>query len=222
MRKLYALWIVVPLLFGCDIPVAQDDASDKPTAKADAPKPVSRTPEPKVQSEFASVDEALAAMAAAIDSGNTKQKNAAYIWLSKSNAAAVSKVAAALGDSSGSVEYRRLACGVLARLGPSGTDAVIAATQSDEPRLKLKAIESLATVDPPTTPIVDCLIALVDDDDEKARRAAIRALGNIGPPAKRAGDRLLALRNSTAENETIRGEADRALKLVSPRATFQD
>jgi HEAT repeat protein len=76
-------------------------------------------------------------------------------------------------------------------------------------------------VRPSQTPIVDRLIELIDDSQHQVRVTAIRSLGFIGPAAKRSSDKLIAVRDQETD-ETLRGEAARALELVRPIRTFED
>jgi hypothetical protein len=214
----------ISLLFsGCDFPAAQETYDDPAAAQvADAPPPVEAPPKPPVTASFASVDEGLKTLVQATDARQKDQQHAAYSWLTKQGEAAVPAVTAVMNDPSVSIEGRRMACHVLASLGPEATPALLAASSSEEVPLKLKAIESLGAVRPSQTEIVDRLIELVDDPSQQVQATAIRGLGFIGPAAKRSADKLQALRNNIEVNETIRGEADRALKLVRPIRTFGD
>jgi HEAT repeat protein len=206
-------------LFGCDFPQGQETYDEPlPAVEVEAPP---APPKPPVTTQFTSVDEGLKALVVAIDARQKEQQQAAYGWLGKQGEAAVPAVIALMNDGSASMEARRAACHVLGQLGPAGVPALLEASSSEEVPLKLKAIESLGSVRPSQTPIVDRLIELIDDSQQQVRVTAIRSLGFIGPPAKRSGDRLIAIRDGET-NETLRSEAARALELVRPIRTFED
>lgn len=226
MNKSFALLLLaVGGVVGCEAPVAEHQHGDGPPVSSAAP-PVDAQrvsdPAPKVQQQFASVDEALGVLIKATDEDDRDRQLASYNWLAGQGEGAVPAVVAAMNDEAISIESRRLACRVLGQLGPAAEPALLEASASDELPLQLKAIESLAAVEPPSRQIVDRLISLMENENEQVRRTAIRSLGNIGTPARAAADKLQALRNSVEANETIRGEADRALKRVRPIRTFND
>ena len=224
MRKIACVALAALALTGCEIEVPNADYQD-PEAVTFEPRPVSGGPKdrvPPTQKEFDSVEDALAAMATATDNDQRAQQLAAYNWLCTQGEPAVPAVATAMNDSSCSMDSRRMACRVLGQLGPAAKEDLMAASRSDEMLLRLKAIETMAAVEPPQQMIIRRLIRLVDDPNEQVQRAAIRSLGSIGTAAKASADKLLAMRDDGDVNETMRGEAARALKLVRPIRTFED
>ncbi|MCA9269228.1 MAG: HEAT repeat domain-containing protein [Planctomycetales bacterium] len=171
---------------------------------------------------FSSVAAAIDALTTATDAHDRTAQMAAYTWLCSQGEPALAQVVAATNDGSRSLEARRMTCRVLPQLGPASAAPLIEISKGSDGSLALKAIESMAAVKRPPPALVQHLLKLVDSDNEQVRRSAIRSLGGLGTAAKAAADKLQALRNSVDENETIRGEADRSLKLVRPIRTFND
>jgi HEAT repeat protein len=209
---------------GCSIEIPEEPAYSGTEISFD---PVASPPsgadanQPPVQAEFASIEEGLAVLVSSSAASDKKQQAAAYAWLSKQGSTAVGPVAAAMNDAELPMEVRRLACGVLGQLGPGASEHLLAASQSEEMALKLRAIETLPAIDPPQQAAIDRLIVLLDDPSEQVMHTAIRALGRIGPPAKAAADKLNALRKNHA-SVTTQQEAGKSLKLVRPIRTFDD
>lgn len=214
---------VIVLLAGCtiEVPVEPESSGNGIEFEPVVSQP-STSDAPPVKEEFSSVEEGLRALIESSTDGNKKQKMAAYVWLSKQGPSAVDAVTVKMNDTSLPMEARRLACGVLGQLGPSATDALIAASKSDEQALKLRAIETLPAIDPPAPAAIKRLITLLDDPNDQIRHTAIRGLGRIGPPAKEAADKLNAMRDNIELSETTRHEAAKSLKEVRPIRTFED
>lgn len=220
MHRLFALGLLTLLLAGCE-PAAEETESVADSGVS------SETPAPTVEpsapaANFASVDDALAALTKATDARDSNAQKAAYNWLAQQDGAAVPAVVAAMNNASASIEARRMACRVLSQLGPTAAAPLVATSRSAEPQLKLKAIEAMPSIEPQQKIVVDRLIELLDDSSDPIRRAAIRSLGQIGPAAVRAGDKLIALQNNVELDEMTRDEAAMAIKRVNPRKTFND
>ncbi|HTN76966.1 MAG TPA: HEAT repeat domain-containing protein, partial [Pirellulaceae bacterium] len=85
-------------------------------------------------------------------------------------------------------------------------------------RVRIVSLEALGRLKPPDKEIIaTCMTLAKADADPEIQRFAVSALGKIGPQAKEAVPLLMELRNSKTHNETVRGEAHKALKLVDER-----
>ena len=209
------------LLAGCDDTSASRPASTPsatPTS-ASPPAPIpAPQPEPKVS--FASLDAGVAAFQEACEARDGEQITATMRWLADQGPAAVAPMGRLAGDPAADAGTRVAATRVLALIGAAATDELLAASQSSEPLVRAKAAESLGSIRPATTPILDRLLVLLDDDDHQVRSATIRSLQRIGPQAKRAAPQLQAILNSDAP-EQLRQEAHAALKKIAPRVGFR-
>lgn len=218
---------LVGMLAGCGSPPAKSNPPKRaPGAKA-KPKasppvesvtvtqPVEAEPTPR----YGNVDEALSAFRSAVESSDRDAILRSEAWLVKQKEQAVAPLSHLLEGTDSSLEIRMAACRALGKTGPTATTTLLATLDSTEfpESLKLKAVESLSVVRPSSRQIVDRLVAIADGDDERMRQVAIQGLGRIGPPAKSSAELLVRLLNNTAESETIRGEAKKALKEVDPR-----
>ena len=222
MKSAYGAIFATLLVAGCSIEIPEDPQPANPGVAFEPT--ATRPPEASggaVQQQFSSVEEALSVLVKSSDTEDKQQQKAAYLWLARQGAAAVEPVVTTMNDESVSMVARRHACGVLGHLGPTATEALLDASRSDETALKLKAIESMPAIKPPSKPIVDRLIVLLDDPSDQVKNTAIRSLGQIGPPAKAAAEKLNALRGNSP-SETTRLAAGDALKLVRPIRTFDD
>ncbi len=216
--------MMLVLLPACSSPAGT--ASQK-TAKATTKKkaPVAQfkppPPEPKVeQNAFAGVDEALAAVPVLVNSSRD-DKGMELIkvekWLAMQGDAIVPELTQKLQDSEGDLTIRVTVCRVLMKLGKAGVPPLLEATAAEPKQVRVKAIECLGRIKPPTPEIVDKVISLIDDADYDQRKAALGALASLGKPAAKAKDRLQEILNDTNEDETIRSLAKKALKDVDPR-----
>ena len=228
MRQLLLLMICASaclLIAGCgEMPVA----AQKPTAKKTPTTPQMLPPPPVVPADaYPSVAAALAEAEAAATSGQAEdqpKRVRVEQWLNMQGAKIEPELSAVVRDASAGLESRITACRVLARMGAAATPALMAATGSETKSVRLKAIESLGRIKPPTKEIVEKLIALLDEQDFETRKAALSGLGAIGPPAKAAApaivEKLTGLLNNLEEEDTIRTAAHAALKKIDPRTKF--
>jgi HEAT repeat protein len=220
MKRVAGLGILSLLLIGCEPMEVETESGELADASTSTAQAVVGPRAPAV--DFASVDEALAALAEATDTKQSDRQKDIYNWLARQDAAAVPAVVGAMNNPSLSIETRRMACRALSQLGATAAAPLVEASQSDEPQLKLKAIEVMPAIEPQQKIVVDRLIELLDDSNDQVRRAAVRALGQIGPAAQRSADKLIALQNNTNMDEMTRDEAAMAIKRVQPRRTFID
>jgi hypothetical protein len=208
---------------GCGVSEARLDS----TERGDAPESAKPQPTAKSKSaarvEFASVDAAFAEVERlASDASAGPQRMQVERWFHDQGERIAPELAAKLADPEADAASRIAACRVLARLGPTARPALLAASEGPPGPVRIKAIESLARLEPADAETVAKLIALIDDDDRDVRRVAIAGLKHVGPPAKEASPRLQAILSDANEEETIRAAAKEALKSVAPRRTLVD
>ena len=190
-------------------------------AEATAP-PIARSTS-AARLEFASVDAAFAEVERLASDASAGQKRMQVErWFHDQGERIAPELAAKLADAEAGAASRMAACRVLARLGPTARPALFTASEGPPGPVRIKAIESLARLEPADAETVARLIALVDDDDREVRRVAIAGLKHVGPPAKEASARLQAILSDANEEETIRAAAQEALKSVAPRRTLVD
>lgn len=211
---------------GCgDAPAAAEKTQNtKPSQPQKLPPP------PKVPADaYANVAAAMAEVEAATRSNQAEDQQKLVrveLWLAMQGAKIEPELAALVKDSAAGEPSRVTACRILARLGPVATPTLMAATGSESQRVRLKAIESLGKIEPPTKEVVEKLIALLDETDFETRKAALAGLSAIGPAAKAAVpsivEKLTGILNSTADNDTIRTSAHSALKKIDPRKKLQN
>jgi HEAT repeat protein len=189
--------------------------------KAATAKPVvdDRPKLPQVtQAEYASLDAAWADVETlSSDPAGGQKLLRIERWLRMQGEKIAPQLVAKIEDPSAGLATRLTACRVLARLGPVATPTLLEATSGEPKQLRLKAIESLGRIEPPSKEIVTKLLALVDDEDFETRKAALAGLREVGPPARQAADKLQSLLNNPQEDDTIRSLAKAALKTVDPR-----
>ena len=176
--------------------------------------------------EFPSVEEALAELDRVQELSNAEERNRGEIrvqnWLAMQPEKAAPLIIARAIDPQQDIARRITACRILGKLGPSGTDTLIAlAAKADSSQLRRKAIETLGLLKPAEMKSISALITLLDDSDTQVQWQAIDALIKIGEPAKGAASKLNELRQNHAD-ESIRVSAGEALKKVDPRKTFVD
>jgi HEAT repeat protein len=224
MRALSGTWLalIVGTFVGAgcgEVPAAAAKKSGKQQAARATLMVDDRPKLPQVtQAEYASLDAAWADVEK-LSSDPTGGQKLLRIerWLGLQGDKIAPELAAKINDPSAGLATRLTACRVLARLGPVATPTLLGAIGGEPKQLRLKAIESLGRVEPPSDEIVKRLLALVDDQDFATRKAALGGLKDVGVPAKQAVDKLQTILNDPQEDETIRSLAKAALKAVDPR-----
>ena len=97
---------------------------------------------------------------------------------------------------------------------------------SETKQVRVKAIESLGRIQPPTKETIEKLVALLDEPDQDCRRAALMALSHVGPEAKSAApdlvDKLTGMLNDLKQDDTLRTAAHAALKKIDPRTKLAE
>jgi HEAT repeat protein len=175
---------------------------------------------PKVADDaFATVEEAVEAMCRAAEERDSDARLRASGWLSTRGEAAVAALRAVLDDEQAGTASKIAACRALGRLGPPAVETLLAHLDSDDPLVRLNALDQLPHIRPPSRQILDSLIAALDHSDPRMRQKAIRGLGLMGPTAKDAAPHLQQILNAK-EDETLRADAKDALKKVQPRRTL--
>jgi len=228
--------LALAMVGGCgDIPVepaanaepSSAGKSEKHQTNADTsdqgPKESPENPSaPPVQHTFATCEAAVKVLAKAVDSKHREQIVAVTTWLAAKGQDAVGPVGAAVRDRSHSLPVRMTACQVLSKIGHPATPALVQALQSDAKMVQLKAAEGLGEITPPKKETIDILLAVAKDEsaDDQVRRTAVKSIGQFGPAAKHTSEFLNRLVNSNA-SDSLRAEADRALRAVEPRRTME-
>jgi HEAT repeat protein len=223
------LAVLATLLVGCgDVPVAaRQPAKKRPSATTATQLPASL---PVTQETFASVDAAMAEVEkiASTDGENDSQKlRQIETWLNMQGAAIAPDLAARINDPAAGLATRLTACRVLARQGPVATPALLQAIEQDEqPQLRIKAIESLGRVKPPSAQAVQKLVSLLEHEDYDVCKAALTGLKSIGPAVKEHEPEivatLMAKLNDVNEDETVRSLTKQALMKIDPRRGLQN
>jgi hypothetical protein len=212
------------------MPVAADSASKSEPTVAAQSQPQKLPPPPVVpDSAYASVAQAMAEVEVATHSGRAEdQQKLVRVeqWLGMQGAKIEPELAAVIKDPAAGLASRVTACRVLARLGPRATPTLLEAAATGTKQVRVKAIESLGRIKPPSEEISLKLVALLDDPDVGARRAALLALSHIGPPAKTAApslvQKLTGILNDPKADDTLRTAAHSALKKIEPRTTLAE
>jgi len=234
MKRFVAFFLIFAFA-GCgEIPSGDGSGSAKSPAEAGSKKGSSenktdessekKQPEqkPPLRTAFADVDDALNTLAAALAQQYTGQDQVreASEWLVGQGAPAVAPLEKVMNDDGADLALRVCACRILGDIGPPAESVLLSALSSNTKMVRMKSVEKLGQIEPAGKQTIATLIELLDDQDDTIRRLAIHALGDIGQPAKEAAPRLQAIRNSVSDNESVRAEADRAIKLVEPRRTL--
>jgi hypothetical protein len=214
-------WLLLAL--GCSEPPAAADSAPEPPPAPSGPQML--PPPPVVPADaFANVAAAMAEVETATYSSNPEdQKRLVRVerWLTGRGASIEPELSALVKDAGAPVASRVPAGRALARLGPAGMPTLLEATASDTKQVRVKAIESLGRIDPPSKEIVIKLVGLLDEKDPGSRRAALLGLSHIGPRAKTAApelvDKLTGILNNLEEEDTLRTAAHSALKKIDPR-----
>jgi HEAT repeat protein len=208
---------------GCGASEARLDSTERGDPIDSAQPPPTARSKSAERIEFASVDAAFAEVERlASDPSAGRQRMQVERWFQDQGVRIAPELAAKLADGEANAASRMAACRVLARLGPTARPALLAASEGPPGPVRIKAIESLARLEPADAETVAKLIAFIDDDDRDVRRAALAGLKHVGPPAKEASTRLQAILSDANEEETIRAAAKEALKSVAPRRTLVD
>ncbi len=227
MNKL--LFVLAAAACACLAGCGEMPAAAEKTPVKQRPAQPQMLPLPVVPADaYPSVAAALAEAEAAAMSGKAEdQPKRVQVerWLGMQGAKIEPELSAVVRDAGAGLESRLTACRVLARMGVAATPTLMMeATSSETKQVRLKAIESLGRIKPPTKEIVEKLLALLDEQDFETRKAALAGLGAIGPPAKAAVpslvEKLTALLNNLQEDDTIRTAAHAALKKIDPRTKF--
>jgi len=205
---------------GCGAtPTAKKPAKKKITAKPVSTQPI--VDFPKVdQNAYASVDDAFSRVPPLVKSTDPnvgQELLKVETWLQQQGPTIAPQLTGKIKDANEDLAIRLTACRVISKLGAIATPTLLDALALEPRQLRLKATECLGRVKPADGKSIKKLIALIDDKDFDQRKIAIAALAQIGPPAKEAVPKLLSILNDTNEDETIRGNAKHALKLVDPR-----
>lgn len=219
-------WIyaaVLALVTGCE--VAQEPAASpapppaKATSSSSPRAPASQRAATPAPPDFGSNAAALQALKTAVEADDPKSVRHATLWLSQQGAAAVAPTDAEVQNEANPLNYRLACLNVLGFLGPPAAEAILDASGSETPRVRVKAIEMLGNIKPAGEPIIDELIVMLDEPDSAVRRAAVQSLGRMGKAARRAAPKLQAILNSDAD-DSLRGAAKTALTQVDPRVGF--
>jgi HEAT repeat protein len=229
MLRLLAVVLIVAAV-GCGptrtppTKTAENRQPQKP--QASEPKKLDIKPVEVQADEFASVQEALDELDRVPQLTSAEERNRGEIrvqtWLAMQQEKAAPLLIGRVSDPQQDIARRIIACRILGKLGPSGTDTLIATAAKDESsQLRRKAIETLGLMKPVETKAIDALIALLDDADTQVQWQVIDALIKIGEPARGAAGKLNELRQNHAD-ESIRVAAGEALEKVEPRKTLVD
>ena len=187
------------------------------------PALVNRDDGPLGDGAFASVEEAIDAMRAAADSGQGNRAVRVAQWLSRRGAESLAPLQRLLEDGQAPPTSRIAAVESLKRMGPQAVEGLVRVAESDgATAVRASAIGAVASIQPVAPSTVDRVIQWIDLPDIAIRRAAVIAVGRLGSSAKKCAPRLQSILNDINEDETLRGEAKRALKSVSPRKTLVD
>lgn len=205
------------------------DSSSSPQAAADdggdvapsASSAVEIAPQPSITTTFSSVPAAIASLSEATIANNNAQARATTDWLVAQGSAAVAPLAEVVGDGNVDIKVRVAACRVLGKVGAPAREALIAAAGSENDYVRLKAISGLGGLRPVEDETVQFLIVQLDSDNEQTLREALRALGNLGAPAAASVERVQQIYNDTSYSDSVRGQANDALKKIDPRRGLQ-
>ena len=162
---------------------------------------------------------ALDAAAEAREQGDNRIQQRAETWLQQQGTGILPALATVLHDPQADIARRITACRVLAALGKAARGELLKAIASKERLLKIAATERISLIQPADKATVQALIQLLEDPDTACRRIAIQSLRRIGTQARSAIPPLAAIANES-EDESIRGEAVKALKEIDPRHTL--
>lgn len=215
------LGVGVLTLAGCgDVPApaptptqraARPAATNAPQA---APKKAVAPADPRA---FAGVPQALEALLAAIQKNDVAAVAKAEGWFALQGESAASSLATIVKDDQAELEKRLTAARALGRVGPPGGAALLGCVSVEPQQLQLRVIESLSRVKPTSPAIVGRLRSFANEGDARVRQNALTGLARIGPGAKEVVPDLQRILNDPMADETLRGEAGKALKAIDPR-----
>lgn len=219
---LLALSLGTILLGGCGAQASRPvTVTAAPTATANSSASSAPAAQATPPVSFASVDSGVVAFKEACAARDGDRITETMRWLSQQGESAVGPMGQLANDNAAEAGTRVAAARVLAMIGSeSATQQLIAASQTEESLVRVKAAESLGSIRPATTPIVDRLLVMLDDPNHQVVSATIRSLERLGPQAKRAEPQLQAILNSDGA-EQHRQEAHDALKKIAPRVGFR-
>ena len=212
------------VLIGCDSSTTpstgtNEAASGKSTSRRSR-KTIRQKPRIKVpQDAYADMTAALGAAAEAREKGDSEIQQRAEIWLQQQGTGILPALATILHDPQADLARRLTACRVLAALGKVARGELLKAMNSKERLVKIAATERISLIQPADEATVQALVQLLDNADSACRRIAIQSLRRIGTQARSAIPPLQASA-SESNDESIRGEALKALKAIDPRQTL--
>jgi RNA polymerase sigma factor (sigma-70 family) len=93
-------------------------------------------------------------------------------------------------------------------------DLLLQPLKDEDSLIRLRAVMVIGWLGPDIKSTVDVLANALKDDSAQVKSVAIQALDRIGPAAARAVPALEALIARTQEEESLRGEAEEALKKI--------
>ncbi|MDE0735899.1 MAG: HEAT repeat domain-containing protein [Pirellulaceae bacterium] len=212
------------VLVGCNSSTTNSTATNKAASGKSASRRSQKTlrKKPRItvpQDAYADVTAALDAAAKAREQGDNRVQQRAETWLQQQGTGILPALATVLHDPQADIARRITACRVLAALGKAARGELLKAIASKERLLKIAATERISLIQPADKATVQALIQLLEDPDTACRRIAIQSLRRIGTQARSAIPPLAAIANES-EDESIRGEAVKALKEIDPRHTL--
>ena len=211
------------VLVGCN-PANTESNNNKASSSKNASRAARRkvVKKPRItvpQDAYADVTAALDAAAQAREQDDNQVQQRAETWLQQQGTEILPTLATVLHDPQDEIARRITACRVLAALGKAARGELLKAIASEERLIKIAATERISLIKPADKATVQKLVQLLDDQDPACRRIAIQSLRRIGTQARSAIPSLEAIANAS-EDESIRGEALKALKEIDPRHTL--
>lgn len=205
-------------------PPTSENASPSTSVDPSPNAAAAKEPEAPQPVHFSDLNAAVAALYAAAEERDSEQMARISEWIAKSHGAEAQPAMKQKAlDSSAALEMRIAACGVLRELGPVADESLTTiVNEADQSLVAANALKSIVMLRPVPAGLLDRLMGWMEHEDLQVQRAAIQSLARIGEKAESAAPKLLAILNNPDANETLRGEAKRALKAVNPRRTFQD
>ncbi len=220
MRLLFLLALLIPLT-GCGETEVPEEENEDTVSEAEPVAP-QKPKVPPIVETFDNIEHALTVLQEATKGKEREQQRAAFNWLIKEKEAAVPATSALLEDPNADLGCRIIACKALEQMGPDAYPAIFRMLKSDDPRIKMNAVQALGRIKPATSEAVDALIGFLHDESPQVCRLAAISLMQIGPGAKRAGPALLKILSDEDSDPSLRDAAKRALTSVAPRRKFFD